>query len=276
MGVWLGLCVLLFSGCSMMRGRTSLPDAVNVERDQLILHSDFRLSRQHRLVEELVELRQEIAQELNLPMSDEPIHIYLFESTRDFEGYIKQQHSDLPDRRAYFIETDTRLNVYAHWGDRVAEDLRHELAHGYLHAATKHLPLWLDEGLAEYYELPQDQNGLHIPHIQLLAQAIVEAAWRPNLARIESLADVHEFTQIDYAEAWLWSHFLLKTTRERHLLLQDHLKMLTERTSSTPVSSTLLRSEPEAEMAILEHLNMLHRQAVQQAQSTPRESTFSP
>ncbi len=41
-----------------------------------------------------------------------------------------------PARRAFFVETDTRLAVYAYWGDRIAEDLRHEVAHGYLHACV--------------------------------------------------------------------------------------------------------------------------------------------
>ena len=47
------------------------------------------------------------------------------------------------------METDTRLTVYAYWGDRVAEDLRHEVTHGYLHTMVPHVPLWLDEGLAQ-------------------------------------------------------------------------------------------------------------------------------
>jgi hypothetical protein len=69
-------------------------------------------------------------------------------------------HPNLPRRRAFFVETDTRLSVYAYWGDRVAEDLRHEVVHGYLHAVVPHLPLWLDEGLAEYFEVPRGLSGL--------------------------------------------------------------------------------------------------------------------
>ena len=58
--------------------------------------------------------------------------------------------SGVSHRRAFFVETDTQLSVYAQWGDRVAEDLRHEVTHGYLHAVVPNVPLWIDEGLAEF------------------------------------------------------------------------------------------------------------------------------
>ena len=73
--------------------------------------------------------------------------------------YLTRNFPSVPSRRAFFLETDTRLAVYAHWSDRVAEDLRHEVAHGYLHSVVPGLPLWLDEGLAEYFEVPRGQNG---------------------------------------------------------------------------------------------------------------------
>ena len=56
-----------------------------------------------------------------------------------------KEFPDFPQRRAIFVETDAQLAVYAHWGPHVAEDLRHETAHGYLHSSTSHLPVWLDE-----------------------------------------------------------------------------------------------------------------------------------
>ena len=67
--------------------------------------------------------------------------------TRHFPG--------TPSRRAFFVESPTHLSVYAQWGDRVQEDLRHEVVHGYLHAVLRDIPLCLDEGIAEYFEVPR-------------------------------------------------------------------------------------------------------------------------
>ena len=41
-------------------------------------------------------------------------------------------------------------------GDHLRTDLRHELTHALLHGVLKDVPLWLDEGLAGFFELPPD------------------------------------------------------------------------------------------------------------------------
>src|SRR6185295_16292773 len=100
--------------------------------------------------------------------SDEPIHVYLFESGPVFTEFMHAHYPSFPQRRAFFVETDTRLTVYAQWGDRVAEDLRHEVSHGYLQSIIRNLPLWLDEGLAEYFEVPRGTQGFNRPHVDEL------------------------------------------------------------------------------------------------------------
>jgi hypothetical protein len=46
--------------------------------------------------------------------------------------------------------------VFAYRGEDFETDLRHECTHALLNAALPVVPLWLDEGLAEYFEvLPQ-------------------------------------------------------------------------------------------------------------------------
>ena len=127
--------------------------------------------------------------------------------------FLLRHFPSVPSRRAFFLETDTRLAVYAHWSDRVAEDLRHEVAHGYLHAVVPGLPLWLDEGLAEYFEVPRGTNGLNRPHVDLLSDMMQHDGWRPNLERLEQLTDAAEMDQRDYAEAWAWVYFLLHSDR---------------------------------------------------------------
>ena len=41
------------------------------------------------------------------------------------------------------------------------------MAHGYLHSAFPSIPLWLDEGLAEYFETPRGDAGLNGRHVAL-------------------------------------------------------------------------------------------------------------
>ena len=138
---------------------------------QLVFHADFFLPPGHRMVAELTSERQLICDSLAVPAGEEPIHVYLFGDEAAYREFVATEFPDFPERRAIFVETDVRLSVYAQWSDRVAEDLRHEVAHGYLHSAVPNLPLWLDEGLAEYFEVGRGRRGVNRSHIaDLVAQ----------------------------------------------------------------------------------------------------------
>ena len=80
-----------------------------------------------------------------------------------------------------------------------------------------------DEGLAEYYEVPRERPGIQHRHLQLLGHAYRHADWRPDLARLETLAAANELTQLDYAEAWLWTYFLLNHDAQTRSFLQQFL-----------------------------------------------------
>lgn len=250
-------CALAPSGCARWRKpTTTVPVANSVVRDQLVIHSDWPLPSQHRLVEELCQQRWDVLGKLSLPPSNEPIHVFLFDTGERFNAFMRLHYPDFPIRRAFFVETDTRLAVYAHWGDRVAEDLRHEVAHGYLHSVVPNLPLWLDEGLAEYFEVPRGNNGLNRPHVIELANRL-STGWRPDLRRLETLSSVGEMTQMHYAESWLWVHFLLETSRDRQELLCTYLTRLRSAATSGPLSLEVRRTHSHPEGLLVEYLQTL-------------------
>jgi hypothetical protein len=235
---------LALLGCARWQQPPALPTRNSLVLDQLVVFSDAQLPEHHRLLEELRLQRSQLATKLGLGVSDEPIHVYLFSSADKLEGFMRTHHPSLPGRRAYFVESDTRLSVYAFWGDRVAEDLRHEVAHGYLHAVVPQLPLWMDEGLAEYFEVARGQRGINRPHVAFLVQQLA-AGWRPNLARLEGLRDANDMSQSEYAESWAWVHFLLETTPERLALVRGYLTALAKSNSGEPLSVQLARIEPD-------------------------------
>ena len=224
--------------------------------DQLVVYSDSPLPQHHRLLDELLANRSILATKLALKQSDEPIHVYLFQTAEQFKSFMRVHYPAFPERRAFFVETDTRLTVYAHWGDHVAEDLRHEVAHGYLHSTVPHLPLWLDEGLAEYFEVPQGHHGLNRPHLQELTAALAEG-WRPDLRRLENLHSAADMTQMDYAESWAWMHFLLETTPERQKFLQTYLQALDKADAAEPLSNQLRRVHLDYEKQLVDYLNQI-------------------
>ena len=254
----LAAITLTWCGCRGLPRQAPLPETHQVPIEQLVFHSDFDLPTGHRLVRELTAERDDISETLSLPPSDEQIHVYLFGDADAYRQYLERQFPAVPSRRAFFVETDTRLEVYAHWSDRVAEDLRHEVAHGYLHAMVPALPLWLDEGLAEYFEVPRGHGGLNRPHLELLGDLIEHNGWRPDLARLERLKSAGEMEQVDYAESWAWVYLFLESDTERRELLTAYLADLRAKGRVEPLSQRLASHHLEPERTLTEYLATLN------------------
>jgi len=262
-GVWGVLLGALLVGCHAALPTGTAPTAGPPRADPpqlgepLILHCNFALPQRQRLVDQLVRQRSVLNEKLNLTSSWEPVHVYLFANDRAYYDFLGRKFPDFPTRRALFVETDSRLNVYAYWGDHGVEDLRHEVTHGYLHSAVPRIPLWLDEGLAEYFEVGGNQQGYHRAHRALLLQQSRTTGWRPDLARLEALESAGKMTQLDYAESWAWVYFLLQTSNQRRTLLAQYLADLQESPAVEPLSRRLGKHLARADLALIEHLESL-------------------
>jgi hypothetical protein len=249
---------LVLIGCAgSLASRLTLPERNTLVRDQLVIHGDFPLAAHHRLFEDLTTQRADLCRRLALPCSDEPIQVYLFETADRFAGFMRVYHPGFPDRRAFFVETDAKLSVYAQWGDQMGTDLRHETAHGYLHSVAPNVPLWLDEGIAEFYEVPRGQRGLNRPHLDRLLVRIDRERWQPDLQRLEQLSPSEDMPQDDYGEAWVWVHFLLESRPECLHALRDYLADLRRDGTAAPLSARLVAAVDHPETALIEHVQRL-------------------
>jgi Protein of unknown function (DUF1570) len=254
----LALAAVCLSGCQSLPKTTGvLPDRQRLVREHLTIHADFPVPRRHRLVEELILRRNDLEQAIGLSLGDEPVHVYLYSDHEAFEERLCAIQPALAGRRAVFEETDTELRVLACWGDRIAEDLRHEVTHGFLHACVPNIPLWLDEGLAEHFETPRGTNEVHRTHVELLARSFRERSWTPSLERLESIRQSADMKQLDYAEAWLWVHFLLRHSTGSRELLTTCLRQLQADGRCQPFGAALSEQLPDADLLLLEHLRQL-------------------
>lgn len=231
----------------------------NVTRvSQFVFHSDFDLPKNQPLFKELSALRESLYKELQLPPSDTLIQVYLFEDQAKYESYMKGKYPDLPKRRAFFVAQPRRfggaddLLVYTHLGDRLQQDLRHELTHALLHATLKDVPLWLDEGLAEYFEMPPTSpwNGVNYHHLEALRSPNAKF----DLDRLEKLSDVQQMSPAEYREAWAWTHLMLRTTPEAKQVLLSFLQELRSNSRPSSMKPRLERAVPALDDAVRRHL----------------------
>jgi hypothetical protein len=131
------------------------------------------------------------------------------------------------------------------------------VAHGYLHAAVPNLPLWLDEGLAEYFEVGRGRRGFNEPHVDMLVKQAEAGTWQPDLARLESLTSAADMTQQDYAESWAWVHYLIESSDGKSELLTSYLTDLATKPSANPLSVRLGTRIMEPQLALAEHIRTL-------------------
>lgn len=255
--------VFLTLGAVIAGCRTGTPMPVTrptrhaVRSDQLLVLSDFKLSKDHELIRDLTRLRKQVAETLNLPLKNDTVVVYLFDDESKYRRYLQATYPGLPDRRAYFVGARGELAVYTYWGDRIQEDLRHEFTHGLLHADLKQVPLWIDEGLAEYFEVAGPEPGeINREYADQLSSAVANG-WRPDLHRLERLEQFSQMQRVDYQEAWAWVHFLLHSTPEARRVLLAYLQDLRTNPKPTALSARLQREQPEFATRFLNYLATL-------------------
>ena len=233
------------------------PARHSIRSDQLLILSDFKLDRDHPLVVELIALRKQISQILDLPIQQQVVVVYIFSSELECRAYLNTSYPGLPERRAYFVGTPRELAVYTFWGDRIQEDIRHEYTHGLLHAGLKAVPLWLDEGLAEYFEVPGPVPGTINNDYTSRLRGLVANSWRPDLKRLERLEEFSQMQRVDYQEAWAWVHFLLHSSPDTQHILLSYLRDLREDANPNPLSRRLQRDLPQFDTRFLNYLASL-------------------
>ena len=247
--------LLLCCGCHHFTQRpVALPNRHKIRSDQLLVLSNFKLSSDHPLIVDLNKLRQQVAHSLELPLQKNPVVIYLFENQLEYRQYLHATYPGLPPRRAYFVGTPHELAVYTFWGERIQEDLRHEYTHGLLHAGLKNVPLWLDEGLAEYFEVSGPKPGrINEEHAQRLSQSL-KNGWQPDLTRLERLEEFSQMQRVDYQEAWAWVHYMMHTSPEAKRSLLSYLDDLRSDPDPVRLSARLQDDHSDFESQFLDYL----------------------
>jgi len=137
-------------------------------------------------------------------------------------------------------------------GPELAVDLRHEATHGVLHASLPMVPLWLDEGLAEYFEVPPAARISANPHLKSVKWNLRLGAV-PRLARLEARQDVSDMNAGDYRDAWAWVHFLLNGPPEAHDELVRFLDDIARGAAAGQLSRRLESRLGGAEVRLAEH-----------------------
>jgi hypothetical protein len=222
------------------------------------IRSEVALRQSRVLSEFLLTLPQheaDIASALSLKLNHQPIVINVFRSRQSYEQFVARQAPEGLGRRALFVKSEAHGSVHVYLHADVVTDIRHESTHAILHSSLPFLPLWLDEGLAEYFEVAREQRASGNPHLRrakLDARLIL--AWRPSLVKLEAVRDQSAMTASNYRESWAWVHFLLHGPDEVRAILTRYLAGIEAHDPPEPLSTQLHKIWSKPEQQLTSHL----------------------
>jgi hypothetical protein len=226
-------CLIHFVAVTLLLGvAADLPAAWADEQSvgPFTCHAEFALAEIQPLLVQLQQLQTDLVQALGIRPVEEPIELYLFRSKGTYDQFLSRNLPKIPYRRALYVKDRGPGRVFAYRGSHFEVDLRHESTHAILHAALPVVPLWLDEGLAAYFENPVEKRVYGSPQWD-------GVRWSLRLGGVERLESlerkrrIEEMERGDYRAAWAWVHFMLHGSREA----RDELaRFMADLQSSTP------------------------------------------
>ena len=168
---------------------------------------------------------------LNSPV---PTYIFVFRDAASFQPYERLYNGRPLDSGGYFLSRQlanyVAINGNQHGDERLV--IYHEYLHYVMHNNYAALPLWLHEGLAEYYSTFQAGKdeariGLPIPaHLLWLRQnSLIPLA---TLFKVDERSpEYNESSRRGgfYAESWALVHYLISGSPERRRQASEYLRL---------------------------------------------------
>lgn len=223
---------------------------------EFCFHADFDVKTQQGLVEELQRLRNDLHESLGIRINSETIHMVLFSNSRSYKEYLQEYFPDLPDRRAMYIKRRGPGMVFAYRNREMDIDLRHETTHALLNASLAYLPLWLDEGIAEYFEVVANDRfnrGGHLAAIKF--NALLRQV--PELSHLENISDLADMSAANYRDAWSWVHFLMHESTQSRAILTRFLEDIQSGFPPGSLSRRIAAEIPDYNDRYLKHFRSL-------------------
>jgi tetratricopeptide (TPR) repeat protein len=231
--VWIGL--LLVPGAAPA---LPAPDEewIEVHTASFTLFSNAGERKTREIGVDLERLRDALAQlspglALSSPV---PTYIYVFRDAPAFQAYQRLYDGHPIDSGGYFLGRQLANYVAVNAGQRGDERalIYHEYLHYVMHNNYATLPLWLHEGMAEYYstfQVDADEARIGLPiaaHVQWLRQhgAIPLATL---FAVDERSPEYNETSRRGgfYAESWALVHYLISGSPERRRQAAEYLRL---------------------------------------------------
>ena len=195
---------------------------------RVVCEADFPLDSVVDLQAEIVQLQKDLVDFLAVPEAREKIELCLFKDMNSYREFIAEIFPGAPtDRPALYVK-DKDVGVLMVPNDpRMVLNVRHEMTHAYLNASLQNVPIWIDEGLAKYFEIPPGERGFRNPYLEDMERNVSGLfSSPPSLSRLEKLTTVGQMKSREYRESWSWVHYMMHYSPRTQRVLSNYLRSL--------------------------------------------------
>ncbi len=239
-------------GLSVARATAATSWPHEVQWGRFHFHGDRPLGEAKQWAEHLEELAGRMEKELELVGADEPIAVMVLANQQILDRYLKRYFPEVGGRRSIFLRHQDRSQVFVCRHPGLVEDLRHEVCHALLHLSIPNLPVWIDEGIAEYYEVQESSEALHPVHGSRIAW-LVRLGHAPSLKAMERDSFDPGSSSGSYGDAWGWIHFLMTHSEASRRVLVDHLAAMHAGNDRSTLHQRLEQSLGNPRLEFLSH-----------------------
>ncbi|MBR4750406.1 MAG: hypothetical protein IK077_01445 [Thermoguttaceae bacterium] len=235
---------------------------------RVVVESNFPLESAQGLEAEIVQLQKDLVGFLGVPEAQEKIELCLFNDMDSYREFIAATFRGAPtDRPALYVKDSGPGVLMVPRDSRLLLNVRHEMTHAYLNASLRNVPIWIDEGLAKYFEIPPGERGYRNPYLNDAEQSVNGLFGAPpSLPRLEKLTRVDQMKTREYRESWSWVHYMIHYSPRTQRILANYLRTLlpseqegiTMRESfklqkNLPLTRALEKFEPDYKKEYVEH-----------------------
>lgn len=188
------------------------------------MHADFNVDESPwPLREELERIDHQVTGLFHLASPAGPIHVVVMHSEGAYQHYMRTYFPTVPARRALFLRDRGPGMLFTYRHESLLQDLRHEVTHAILNDGRKPLPLWLDEGIAEYFEPEESDRYSRNSYLSEILGELRQGRITPidQLVAIETLDAFHD---VHYRHSWAWVHFMMHRSPESRALLIGYVR----------------------------------------------------
>lgn len=196
---------------------------IQQQRQEFTIYSEFPVDVD-AVCHQLQAVTKILQQQFGIEPTRAPVELILFNTRKSYEDYLKDELPEALNRRAVFFSGNDVSQIYA-WKSRwLTTDLRHEITHVRLHQHLPFVPLWIDEGIAEYLEAQSEESGLASRREAVRWKA--RFGFPPRLTSLEQLQHAAEMQSDDYRNSWAWICYLMNDSDTSREALKSYLRKI--------------------------------------------------